>query len=145
MFRKTEGSGELSSWIHKHLAMVLGRSSCEITNVSANTHSLKSVKSQSRKSCEAWDVENCCVDMDFVAASGDARDFRCRVSRVAMPNSLTNGAPGLPCSCLYTSRSIDTKTISKKWSTSLISRSPVNCSRCFIPPWQATLKFFFSG
>ena len=49
-----------------------------------------------------------------MAKYGDARHLRCRVSRVAMPNSLAGGAPGLDVSCLDTLESIDTKTISEE-------------------------------
>ena len=87
--------GELLSWIRKDLLIVVERSACDTKSVSANRYSLKSLKSQSRKSLEALDVENCRVDMDLGATNGDARFLKCRVSRVAMPNSLTSGAPGL--------------------------------------------------
>lgn len=101
------------------------------------------MKSQPRKSLEAWDVENCRVDIDLVATNGDDRHLRCRVSRVAMPNSLTSGAPALDISCLDTSRSIDTKTISKEGLKSLICRSPKNCSACCNPPSRAMPKSRF--
>jgi len=120
--------------MRKDLIIVVGRSVFDTKNVSANTHSLKSVKSQSRKSFEAWDVEYCRVDIDFVGTNGDARHLRCRVSRVVMPNSLTSGVLDLDISCLDTSRSIDTKTISEEGLESLISRSPKICSAYCNPP-----------
>lgn len=110
IFRRAVESRDVSSWIRRDLVMVVGRFFCDTKFVSANTHSLKSVTSQSRKSFEAWDVENCLVNIDLVAMNSDDRRLKCRVSKVAMPNSLTSGAPGLDISCLDTSRSIDTKT-----------------------------------
>jgi hypothetical protein len=106
------------SWIRKYLIMIIvvERSACDTKIVSANVHSLKSVKSQSRKSLEALDVENCNVDMNLVATNGYGRLLKCRVSRVAMPNSLTSGALGLDLSCLDTSRLSDTKTTSEEGS-----------------------------
>ena len=59
--------------------------------------------------------------MILFAGNGDAGHLRCRVSRVAMPNSLTRGAPGLDLSSRDTSRSIDTKTTSDVGLKSLLS------------------------
>lgn len=145
IFRRVCGLQEISSWICKHVVMVVGRSICDTKNVSAKTHSLKSVTSQSRKSLKAWDVENCWVRIGLIATEGDAGHRRCRVSRVAMPNSLTSGTPALDLSSLDTSRSIDTKTTSEEGLKSLISGSPKNCSACGNPPSRAMLKsrFFF--
>lgn len=66
-------------------------------------------------------MENCKVDIILLAGNGDARHLRCRVSRVAMPNSLTRGMPGLDLSSHDTFRSIDTKTTSDMGLKSLLS------------------------
>jgi hypothetical protein len=143
IFRKAPESRGASSWIRKDLATAFGRSVCDTKSVSANTYSLKSVTSQSRKSVEACEVENCSVDINLVAINGDGIHLRCRVPTVAIPNSLTSWAPGLEISCLDTSRSIHTKTTSEEGSKSLISRSPRPCSACCSPPSLAMGKTRF--
>lgn len=52
IFRRVRGSGEVSALICKDSVIVVGRSACGTKTVSANPHSLKSVKSQSMKSSE---------------------------------------------------------------------------------------------
>ena len=54
-------------------------------------------------------MEDSEVDTAFMPGDRDGRDIKCRVSRVAMPNSLASGTPGLLSSFRDTSRSIAMK------------------------------------
>jgi len=132
-------SGELVSWVRKQLVIVhqvVASYCCGTKSISANTHSLKSVTSQSRKLVEPFEMEDSEVDTAFMPGDRDGRDIKYHISRIAMPNSLTSGTPGLLSSFHDTSRSIAMKIASTNGSVVAVTWRPRNCSAFWKPPSQ---------
>jgi hypothetical protein len=62
----------------------VARCSCRTKSVSANTHYLKSVASQSRELVEPFEMDDSEVDITFMPADRDGQDIKCRVWIVAI-------------------------------------------------------------